>query len=53
MKHPTTARLLLPLITLAQLATASGTATDQHQLGTRYSPLQQINRENVAHLELA
>ncbi|MDD1650978.1 MAG: pyrroloquinoline quinone-dependent dehydrogenase [Methylococcaceae bacterium] len=34
-------------------ANAADPAVDQHQLGTQYSPLAQINRDNVANLELA
>ncbi len=36
-----------------QASGAVDSAVDQHQLGTRYSPLTQINRDNVANLELA
>lgn len=44
---------LLVLTVTAQYAVASESATDQHQLGTKYSALKQITRENVAKLELA
>lgn len=32
---------------------AGESAVDQHQLGTKYSPLKQINKENVANLQQA
>lgn len=38
---------------LALSVHASPAQTDQHQLGTKYSPLSQITRDNVANLELA
>lgn len=36
---------------LAPSVHAEQAQTDQHQLGTKYSPLPQINRSNVAELE--
>ena len=45
--------LLTVVAAAAQAVSASGSAVDQHQLGNRYSPLKQINRENVTNLELA
>ncbi|AXQ31507.1 pyrroloquinoline quinone-dependent dehydrogenase [Solimonas sp. K1W22B-7] len=42
---------LLALLTVALGATAADPET--HQMGTKYSPLKQINKGNVANLELA
>jgi quinoprotein glucose dehydrogenase len=52
------ARLLLaPVLSMAlfgpQSICAIASEVDQHQTGTKYSPLQQVNRDNVATLELA
>ncbi len=47
---------LLGTVMLAAALTQGAAAdpvVDQHQLGTKYSPLNQINRQNVANLELA
>ncbi|GAB3115160.1 pyrroloquinoline quinone-dependent dehydrogenase [Aestuariicella hydrocarbonica] len=46
---------LIAGITVAAIPLAgnAGSETDQHQLGTKYSPLTQINKDNVANLELA
>lgn len=44
--------IMIPLCA-AQAANAEVSAVDQHQLGTKYSPLKQINRDNVGQLELA
>lgn len=44
---------LLALTAFTHIASAAGPATQQAQLGTRYSPLKQITRENVANLERA
>src|ERR1022692_2620334 len=38
---------------ITQPAHAVESAVDQHQLGTKYSPLKQINKDNVANLEKA
>ena len=38
---------------VTQLGHAAEPFTDQRQLGTKYSPLEQITRENVANLEVA
>ncbi len=47
-------RVSLPLgAVLVAQASAADPAVDQHQLGTQYSPLTQINRDNVSRLELA
>jgi quinoprotein glucose dehydrogenase len=45
--------LLLAAVTIALAASAAESVVDQHQLGTKYSPLTQINKDNVANLELA
>ena len=45
--------LFLVASALVLQANAADPAVDQHQLGTQYSPLAQINRDNVANLELA
>ncbi len=45
--------LALLLALSAPPAGAALSQTDQHQLGDKFSPLAQINRENVAGLELA
>lgn len=45
--------LLLAATMTAQAASAAESVVDQHQLGTKYSPLTQINKDNVANLELA
>ncbi len=48
------ASLLPVLLALAAAqAAAAPTNVDQHQLGTKYSALQQINRDNVSRLEPA
>ncbi len=44
---------LLGLLSLESAAQAAHPETDQHQTGDKYSPLAQINRGNVAGLELA
>ncbi|MBP6725271.1 MAG: PQQ-binding-like beta-propeller repeat protein, partial [Halioglobus sp.] len=44
---------MLALAAIGQPGIAAAPAVDQHQLGTKYSPLTQINRDNVAALELA
>ena len=47
-------RVSLPLgAALVAQASAADPVVDQHQLGTQYSPLTQINRDNVSRLELA
>lgn len=48
-----TAWLGLALLPGMALATAPASVVDQHQLGTKYSPLKQINKSNVTQLELA
>ena len=45
--------LLLAAVMTALAASAAESVVDQHQLGTKYSPLTQINKNNVANLELA
>ncbi|HEX4939597.1 MAG TPA: membrane-bound PQQ-dependent dehydrogenase, glucose/quinate/shikimate family, partial [Candidatus Kapabacteria bacterium] len=50
--------LLLVVLTLSQALTANESAAtesavDQHQLGTKYSPLNQITKDNVTNLEVA
>jgi quinoprotein glucose dehydrogenase len=45
--------LLLIVAAIAQPACADESAVDQHQLGAKYSQLRQINKDNVANLELA
>jgi quinoprotein glucose dehydrogenase len=45
--------VLLSLALAAPLVAAANSTTDQLQLGTKYSPLTQVNRENVSDLELA
>ena len=45
--------LLVSAFAISQAAHAVESAVDQHQLGTKFSPLQQINKDNVANLEKA
>src|SRR3546814_11781767 len=45
--------LCLALFTAGAAAAASPADLDQHQSGTKYSPLSQITTGNVGHLELA
>lgn len=45
--------LILLAAAVAQPVYAAESAVDQHQLGTKYSPLKQINKNNVANLEKA
>ena len=45
--------LLLSVTAVSQQADATSAETAQHQLGSKYSTLAQINRDNVAILELA
>ena len=47
------ATALLSLALVSQPMRAATPVTDQHQLGTRYSPLDLVNRDNVANLQLA
>jgi quinoprotein glucose dehydrogenase len=44
---------LLALLTLVSTAHAAETFTNERQMGQKYSPLTQINRSNVANLQLA
>ena len=44
--------MLLGLV-LSQHAFASGSVVDQHQSGTKYSPLTQITRGNITDLDVA
>ena len=44
---------LLCLMLVATSAAATAAEVDQHQMGTKYSPLTQINTGNVGNLELA
>jgi quinoprotein glucose dehydrogenase len=45
--------LLIVVVTALHCSYAADGTVDQHQLGTKYSPLKQINKGNVANLELA
>ncbi len=45
--------LLQSVSVLADIPTAGFSVVDQHQHGTKYSPLRQINKNNVAQLEIA
>jgi len=40
-------------LTQAQLPASSTSVVDQHQLGSKYSPLKQVTKKNVADLEVA
>lgn len=44
---------VIALSACAQLVSALDSPVDQHQLGDKFSPLRQINRDNVAQLQLA
>lgn len=46
-------RSLAPLALLLATAAGADPVIDQHQLGTKYSPLDQINRDTVQNLEVA
>jgi len=45
--------VLLTVAILAQATIAQTWAVDQHQLGSKYSPLNQINKSNITQLEMA
>jgi len=50
---PLTRSLLLATALLTCVGAAANAVVDQHQLGAKYSPLKQINTQNVVNLEKA